>query len=781
MYSHEWDAESGGYILMNAGKAIAGEVRPVFREELALLRFDTDHGWLLPNCKGPLMWAEGRKYYYFGECLAEVVGGGLSISPEVKVFKTDLEIRPVKMPLMLAKNRETMAGMEQRALEYIYNTYKHYRSKVDTVYVAFSGGKDSVVVLDLVQRALPHDEFRVVFGDTTMEYSYTYVTLEESQTAWPSLEWITARAPIDSMVSWETFGPPSRTIRWCCGVHKTAPSLEAIKGKDQSRLGSEARIRALAYLGIRADESEARSAYGMLSNGSKHSGQVSCHPIYEWNTGEIFLYIFMRGLPLNKLYRYGAHRVGCLVCPMSSQWSEFISSQVSPNEIAPYLSTIRQQLNKDISSDKDWGDYLSQGGWKNRASGKLLREPENKVLEIEDEVSLTLVVRDSNMAWDTWMLTFAEVAHMGAGEFNIRFKDIETSFTAEPSPSGVKLRLTKPARSGSAARFLSLFKSAVYKAAYCVQCGICVAECPSGAIKRDHESFEFNQCSGCHKCLEVAPRGCMVAKSKMSVGDGRNSMRNIDRYRTFGFRLEWIDLYIEDTRKFWDNERMGEPMLKSFSVWAREAGMLGAKNAATGFVNVVARLGSKHPLVWAYFFTNLAYNSSLFRWYVETCEYGVRYESDDLMSMLGEGLKPRTKRNALTSLKATLSGSPLGDVLGQAHLELKGKTVIAITRMGWIDPNPIAVLYALYRFAEERGGLFSLTIADVYSECTGGGISPARLFGISQDSFREIIIGLSRDYPSVVSINLNKDLLQDIYLNRDLSSAHIAALFEEAR
>ncbi len=30
-------------------------------------------------------------------------------------------------------------------------------------YVAYSGGKDSIVMLDIVQRALPHDGFVVVF------------------------------------------------------------------------------------------------------------------------------------------------------------------------------------------------------------------------------------------------------------------------------------------------------------------------------------------------------------------------------------------------------------------------------------------------------------------------------------------------------------------------------------------------------------------------------------------------------------------------------------------
>ena len=52
-----------------------------------------------------------------------------------------------------------------------------YQTKVDVFYVAFSGGKDSVVTLDLVQRALPHNKFKVLFGDTGMEFPDTYIAV----------------------------------------------------------------------------------------------------------------------------------------------------------------------------------------------------------------------------------------------------------------------------------------------------------------------------------------------------------------------------------------------------------------------------------------------------------------------------------------------------------------------------------------------------------------------------------------------------------------------------
>ena len=56
------------------------------------------------------------------------------------------------------------SSLPRDTIKKIYNTYVDYRNKVDVFYVAFSGGKDSIAVLDLVQRALPHNEFEVLFG-----------------------------------------------------------------------------------------------------------------------------------------------------------------------------------------------------------------------------------------------------------------------------------------------------------------------------------------------------------------------------------------------------------------------------------------------------------------------------------------------------------------------------------------------------------------------------------------------------------------------------------------
>ena len=68
----------------------------------------------------------------------------------------------------------------------------------------------------------------------------------------------------------------------------------------------------MAFTGVRGDESLSRSEYDAISYGGKHSGQYSCHPILEWNTAELFLYIYENGLTFNNAYKKGNTRARCV-------------------------------------------------------------------------------------------------------------------------------------------------------------------------------------------------------------------------------------------------------------------------------------------------------------------------------------------------------------------------------------------------------------------------------------------------------------------------------------
>ena len=160
MYQYLWDIESGGILLVTELSKFSKEPRPVYYKELDLLGFDKN--WNYPRDElRPIMWAESNNYVYKGRIIARTKGGSLYTKPEIQIIdNSDQCLEPVDIDLMVKKNKDLIENLAQETIQKIYNTYREYKNKVDVFYVAFSGGKDSVVALDLVQRTLPHNDFK---------------------------------------------------------------------------------------------------------------------------------------------------------------------------------------------------------------------------------------------------------------------------------------------------------------------------------------------------------------------------------------------------------------------------------------------------------------------------------------------------------------------------------------------------------------------------------------------------------------------------------------------
>ena len=89
--------------------------------------------------------------------------------------------------------------------------------------------------------------------------------VEETKLRYNKLHWHTAKASFDALESWKFMGPPAVKIRWCCSVHKSAPSLfkvkEILATHRKCTIQDIKNFKALAFIGIRKLESIARSTY----------------------------------------------------------------------------------------------------------------------------------------------------------------------------------------------------------------------------------------------------------------------------------------------------------------------------------------------------------------------------------------------------------------------------------------------------------------------------------------------------------------------------------------
>ena len=334
MYGYEWTEEYGIFRLTIDAK-IQKEIRPVFHEELDF--FGMDAYWDYPkDTDAPILWAEGiRNYILNGKCIANVEGGGFYTKPTVKILVEErLQLKAVDIDRLYEVNEQAIISLEQKAIHFIQEQYKRYKEKGFAFICAFSGGKDSLLLLDLMTKALAPSDFYVIFSNTGMELSDTIHAVQKAKLHWPELRFLEAKCHMPPSESWAEIGPPASRLRWCCSVHKSVPTILLI----QEIVGRN--CRAVVFDGVRGEESFRRSKYEEVGDAVKNSLQVNCHAILKWSSSEVFIYLLKNQILLNNAYRKGLYRVGCKVCPMSSHWQDSLIAAYYPDEVADSLKLL---------------------------------------------------------------------------------------------------------------------------------------------------------------------------------------------------------------------------------------------------------------------------------------------------------------------------------------------------------------------------------------------------------------------------------------------------------
>lgn len=803
MYSYSWDTETGGLLLNSSQLIFSKEPRPVYYKELDILGFD--QYWKYDrNDTYPYMWAEANNYIYRGRLVAKTKGGSLYTAPEVIIVENPepegMPLRFVDVPGMVEKNRDILEKLVQDTIKKIYNTYVQYMEKVDVFYVAFSGGKDSVVAFDLVRRALPHNKFKVLFGDTGMEFPDTYQVMDqvEKLCAEEGIEFLRAKSVMSTKDSWNLFGPPAVTVRWCCSVHKTSPQIMLL----QEQTGSQG-FTGMAFTGIRGDESASRSEYDDISYGSKHRGQFSCHPILEWNSAELFAYIYQEDLILNEAYKKGNTRAGCLVCPMSSGKHEYLKAQCYPLEVMELINRIKSTSGKTTFSDVEMERFIDEGHWKTRKTGRELNFGQDKHLVETDKGKTTILVQSLNNSWKEWAKTIGEFIQLRDELYTIDFRGKAYEVRMENTTSGTLISFPNCGTSKDDIKFISLFRSVIIKSIYCVGCGVCVANCSAGCIDMKNGLKISDNCVHCYQCHDIHEH-CLRYNSIRNKIGGEKKMKGLDRYFSFGIRKNWMDLFFQDagSAEFWMTDGHGFVANKkkdAFLNFVKDAGLVVynktnggdkyTKNEPSDFAKVLFNYGSDSDVTWALMLCNLVYTAE-FNWFVKNI---VPYESittDQMKYMLNDVMendaKGLGKRNVTDAFKILLTKTPLGETIGLGKCDYEEKvnatgneiiTLNSFYRDTWKTPNPEVILYSLYKFAEACGDYYQFTLNRLLDHSVDSdGVSPTEIFNLERDTMEKILTGLNINHPDFITAQFNLDL-DTITLNADKTSADVMALF----
>ncbi len=375
---------------------IGTDIRPVFPEEQLLI------GTVLDS-KNPLkfmkqsVWHNGAFYIIDGEKIKisidklnklslekireikSVIGRYIIENPDSKgeeafISNLDYSYFHEVISRFTFANRDRFKETEKEAIEHIQEWASKYDKR--SMFVSFSGGKDSTVVSSLVMNAVGSNQVLHIFGDTTLEFITTEKYKNRLKKTVSGAYFRTAKNRTKNFEELcPVYGPPSRVMRWCCTVFKTGAITDSLNKtfKNQTSV--------LSFQGIRKYESASRSKYDRDSDSSKIAKQKTVLPIFEWTDFDVWLYILTKQIDFNQAYRLGFSRVGCWCCPNNGAWSEFLSKIYMYDRFVQWRNILIDYAKQVGKPDPE--EYVDSGNWKARQGGNGLEAAKASVLSYE--------------------------------------------------------------------------------------------------------------------------------------------------------------------------------------------------------------------------------------------------------------------------------------------------------------------------------------------------------------------------------------------------------------
>lgn len=231
------------------------------------------------------------------------------------------------------------------------------------LYVAFSGGKDSVLLAEMCR--LAKEKFGVEYE---LHYNITGIDPPEivyfMRENYLDLIWHQHEKSMFQLIVEKGF-PPTRIIRYCCAELKEhggqgkmcltgvrwAESTKRAKRKPFETM-EKSRKQAMLF----NDNSEERKNFEQCQLKNK----LVVNPIIDWSDEEVWEYIKSNKIPYCKLYDEGFKRIGCIGCPMNNSDKEFKRyPKFRDYYINAFDKMLKNYKHKDTSTWKNGEDVFN--------------------------------------------------------------------------------------------------------------------------------------------------------------------------------------------------------------------------------------------------------------------------------------------------------------------------------------------------------------------------------------------------------------------------------------
>ena len=272
-----------------------------------------------------------------------------------------------------------------RAVKLLQSVANGYDGEIE---VAYSGGKDSDVILQLAKEA--GIKYRAIYKNTTIDPPGTIAHVKAMG--------VEVMQPEKSFFQWvHKKGWPMRIGRFCC------QKLKEYKTPNMEK----------CIIGVRKSESRARDErYKEPTQcmGTKKSPYEAIYPLLDWTDDDVLQFIIDRNIKCAPIYYdeqgtfHVERRLGCMCCPLIYHKKRIEEFKRYPRMVKAYLRAGQKfrDLHPDLKRTTDNADvyewfvrevwYETDAKWnKHRDSWRLFGKPDYKAfLEEQFGIDLTL-------------------------------------------------------------------------------------------------------------------------------------------------------------------------------------------------------------------------------------------------------------------------------------------------------------------------------------------------------------------------------------------------------
>lgn len=244
-------------------------------------------------------------------------------------------------------------------------------------------------------------------------------------------------------------------------------------------------------------------------------------------------------------------------------------------------------------------------------------------------------------------------------------------------------------------------------------------------------------------------------------------LSTINKYKNFGLRGEWINVYLMERENLSLTSSLGNKMIESGKAWMRQAFLMNDKNCEPKKLLLVAeKYGSDSRMLWDAMWIGLANRAAIVKWFVTATEVGRGYSADDLFALMGAGVKDATKKGGISAFKDMLTKSPFGTGnYPVVQVAMKGKQVASMTRVAHAVED-LALLYGMFLIAAEaEQSSFSVSQL-MNADFSAKYISPLVAFAMPVAEFKQQCQGLANRYGDFIHCNFTLGL-DEIKVKRD--------------